>query len=86
MEEDPVIAGGFATGELRPFRVVVAAGSGLSPLGRRSSGYDTLAMSDPLASLATPYRTHTCGALRATDAARPPDSPAGSIDAATTAS
>ncbi len=25
-------------------------------------------MSDPLASLATPYRTHTCGALRATDA------------------
>ena len=25
-------------------------------------------MTDPLPSLATPYRTHTCGALRATDA------------------
>ncbi|MDH4143119.1 MAG: OB-fold nucleic acid binding domain-containing protein, partial [Chloroflexota bacterium] len=25
-------------------------------------------MSDPLASLATPYRSHTCGALRVSDA------------------
>jgi aspartyl-tRNA synthetase len=33
-----------------------------------SSGYDTAAMADPDASLATPYRTHTAGALRGTDA------------------
>jgi len=26
MEEDPVIAGGFATGELRPFRVSLMRG------------------------------------------------------------
>jgi hypothetical protein len=26
MEEDPVIAGGFATGELRPFRVSLLRG------------------------------------------------------------
>ena len=32
------------------------------------SGYDSPAMSDPLASLATPYRSHTCGALRVSDA------------------
>jgi aspartyl-tRNA synthetase len=32
------------------------------------SGYHTLAMPDPTSSLATPYRTHTCGALRASDA------------------
>ena len=30
--------------------------------------YDTSAMSDPGPSLATPYRTHTCGQLRASDA------------------
>jgi aspartyl-tRNA synthetase len=30
--------------------------------------YDTAAMSDPTPSLATPYRTHTCGQLRAADA------------------
>jgi aspartyl-tRNA synthetase len=30
--------------------------------------YDTPAMTDPGPSLATPYRTHTCGALRASDA------------------
>ncbi len=30
--------------------------------------YDTPAMTDPTSSLATPYRTHTCGALRASDA------------------
>jgi uncharacterized protein YciI len=28
MEEDPVIAGGFATGELRPFRVSLMRGHG----------------------------------------------------------
>ena len=32
------------------------------------TGYDTAAMSDPAPSLATPYRTHTCGQLRAADA------------------
>ncbi len=30
--------------------------------------YDTAAMTDPTPSLATPYRTHTCGQLRAADA------------------
>src|SRR5664279_4185287 len=30
--------------------------------------YDTPAMTDPTPSLATPYRTHTCGQLRAADA------------------
>jgi len=30
--------------------------------------YDTAAMNDPSPSLATPYRTHTCGELRAADA------------------
>ncbi len=30
--------------------------------------YDTAAMTDPTPSLATPYRTHTCGQLRAGDA------------------
>ena len=30
--------------------------------------YDTAAMTDPSPSLATPYRTHTCGQLRADDA------------------
>ena len=29
--------------------------------------YDTAAMTDPTPSLATPYRTHTCGQLRASD-------------------
>ena len=32
------------------------------------SGYDTPAMTDPTPSLATAYRTHTCGELRAADA------------------
>ena len=38
--------------------------------GRRSppTDYDTAAMTDPTPSLATPYRTHTCGQLRAADA------------------
>ena len=35
---------------------------------RRSTLYDTAAMTDPAPSLATPYRTHTCGQLRAGDA------------------
>jgi aspartyl-tRNA synthetase len=35
---------------------------------RGPSGYHTLAMPDPTTSLATPYRTHTCGSLRAADA------------------
>ena len=35
---------------------------------RGSSGYDTAAMTDPTADLATPFRTHTAGQLRATDA------------------
>ncbi len=34
----------------------------------RLSGYDTPAMTDQVVSLATPYRTHTCGQLRASDA------------------
>jgi aspartyl-tRNA synthetase len=33
-----------------------------------TTGYDTAAMTDPGPSLATPYRTHTCGQLRASDA------------------
>jgi aspartyl-tRNA synthetase len=33
--------------------------------------YDTGAMTDQTPSLATPYRTHTCGDLRAADAGRP---------------
>ena len=54
-------------------------------------GYDTRAMSDPHEpgppSLATPYRTHTCGALRGVGRGSPtPASPAGSTAAATTAS
>jgi aspartyl-tRNA synthetase len=36
--------------------------------GRRQRLYDTAAMSEPTPSLATPYRTHTCGQLRAADA------------------
>src|SRR3954471_5416139 len=39
--------------------------------GRLGSGYDTPAMSDTSPSLATPYRTHTCGQLRADDAEEP---------------
>ena len=38
------------------------------------------------ASLATPYRTHTCGELRADDAGTSAGSPAGSTAAATTGS
>src|SRR3954454_19120270 len=39
--------------------------------GRPGSGYDPPAMSDTSPSLATPYRTHTCGQLRADDAEEP---------------
>jgi len=40
-----------------------------SPSG--AGGYDTAAMTDEIANLATPYRSHTCGALRAADAGAP---------------
>ncbi len=33
MDEDPVIAGGFARGELRPFRVSLLRGRGDTPAG-----------------------------------------------------
>ena len=47
--------------------------------------YHDPAMTDPI-SLATPYRTHTAGQLRAEDAGTEARSPAGSTAGATTAS
>ena len=37
------------------------------PWSRLASRYHDAAMTEPTPSLATPYRTHTCGALRAAD-------------------
>jgi aspartyl-tRNA synthetase len=47
-----------------------AARTGPEPSGG-SVPYDTPAMTDHSPSLATPYRSHTCGQLRATDAGSP---------------
>src|SRR5664279_1256431 len=58
----PVATGLTTTAGARAERLAQAA---------EQNDYDTVAMSDSTPSFATPYRTHTCGELRASDSGVP---------------